>query len=233
MNAVITGGTKGIGLAIAEIFAGNGFEIAVAARTQSDLDALEQDFARRFPDSTLLAFCADLSQKEDVLAFAGAVAKRWPVVDVLVNNAGLFQPGKLLEDPDGFLENLLNGNFWSAYHLTRALAPAMADAGKGHIFNICSVASQAAYPDSGAYAITKFALLGFSKSLRLELRESGVKVTAVLPGATWTSSWAGTTLDPKRFIAAADVAQAVYQAWNTGPSTVVEEIVLRPQLGDL
>ena len=233
MNAVITGGTKGMGLAIAEIFAANGFELAIAARTQADLDVLEQDFARRFPHSKLRAFCADLSQKEDVLAFAEAIAKRWPVVDVLVNNAGLFQPGKLLEDPDGFLENMLNVNFWGAYHLTRALAPAMEEAGKGHIFNICSVASQAAYPDSGAYAVTKFALLGFSKSLRFELRESGVKVTAVLPGATWTSSWAGTTLDPKRFIAAADVAKAVYHAWDTSPATVVEEIILRPQLGDL
>ncbi|MFM9951508.1 MAG: SDR family oxidoreductase [Saprospiraceae bacterium] len=233
MNAVITGATKGIGFAIAEIFAANGFELVVAARTQSDLDALEQDFAKRFPDSKLLAFCADLSQKAGVLAFANAVAKRWPSVDVLVNNAGLFQPGNLLGDPDGFLENMLNVNFWGAYHLTRALAPAMVDAGKGHVFNICSVASQAAYPDSGAYAITKFALLGFSKSLRFELRESGVKVTAVLPGATWTSSWEGTPLDPKRFVAASDVAKAVYHAWDTSPATVVEEIILRPQLGDL
>jgi len=233
MNAVITGGTKGMGLAIAEIFAANGFEIAVTARTQSDLDALQRDFSKRFPAVKLLAFRADLSQKAGVQAFADAVAKRWSAVDVLVNNAGIFHPGKLLEDPDGFLENMLNVNFWGAYHLTRALAPAMVEAGKGHIFNICSVASQAAYPDSGAYAVTKFALLGFTKSLRFDLRESGVKVTAVLPGATWTSSWEGTALDPKRFIAASDVAKAVYQAWDMGTSTVVEEIVLRPQLGDL
>jgi short-subunit dehydrogenase len=233
MNAVITGGTKGMGLAIAEIFAANGFELAVTARTQSDLDALQRDFSERFPAVKLLAFRADLSQKSEIQAFADAIANRWPAVDVLVNNAGIFQPGKLLEDPDGFLENMLNVNFWGAYHLTRALAPAMVRAGKGHVFNICSVASQAAYPDSGAYAVTKFALLGFSKSLRMELRESGVKVTAVLPGATWTSSWAGTTLDPKRFVAAADVAKVVYHAWDTSPATVVEEIVLRPQLGDL
>ncbi len=233
MNAVITGGTKGIGLAIAEIFAANGFELGITARTQSDLDVLQQDFSARFPAVKLWTFRADLSQKAEVLVFADAVAKRWPSVDVLVNNAGIFQPGKLLEDPDGFLENMLNVNFWGAYHLTRILAPAMLDAGKGHIFNICSVASQAAYPGSGAYAVTKFALLGFSKSLRYELRESGVKVTAVLPGATWTSSWEGTTLDPKRFVAASDVAKAVYHAWDTSPATVVEEIILRPQLGDL
>lgn len=233
MNAVITGGTKGIGLAIAEIFASNGFELAITARTQSDLDALQRDFSNRFPAVKLLAFRADLSQKAGVLAFAGAVAKRWPAVDVLVNNAGLFQPGKLLDDPEGFLENMLNVNFWGAYHLTRALVPAMVDTGKGHIFNICSVASQTAYPGSGAYAVTKFALLGFSKALRFELRESGVKVTAVLPGATWTPSWEGSPLDPKRFIAASDVAKAVYHAWDTSPATVVEEIVLRPQLGDL
>ncbi|NUO01281.1 MAG: SDR family NAD(P)-dependent oxidoreductase [Saprospiraceae bacterium] len=233
MNAVITGGSKGMGLAIAEIFATNGFEIAVTARTQSDLEALQQDFATRFPDSALLAVRADLSQKEGIQIFTDAVSARWPTVDVLVNNLGQFLPGKLLEDPDGFLEKLMQVNFWSAYHLTRALAPAMVAAGKGHIFNICSVASQAAYPDSGAYAITKFALLGFTKSLRFELRESGVKVTAVLPGATWTSSWEGAALNPGRLIAASDVAKSIYHAWDTGPSSVVEEIILRPQLGDL
>lgn len=107
MNAVITGGTKGMGLAIAEIFAANGFELAIAARTQADLDVLEQDFARRFP----FVYGPFVLIYRSVLAFAEAIAKRWPVVDVLVNNAGLFQPGKLLEDPDGFLENMLNVNF--------------------------------------------------------------------------------------------------------------------------
>lgn len=233
MNAVITGGSRGIGLAIAETFASHGFDIAIAARTQSDLDLVQRDFSKRFPNTRFLAFRADLSQKAEVTAFANAIAARWPLVDVLVNNTGQFQAGKLLEDPDGLLKNLMDANFWSAYHLTRALAPAMVKAGKGHIFNTCSVASLAAYPDSGAYAVTKFALLGFTKSLRLELQESGVKVTAVLPGATWTSSWAGTNLDPKRFVAASDVAKAVYQAWDTSPSTVVEEVILRPQLGDL
>ncbi len=233
MNIVITGGSRGIGRAIAEIFAANGFEVAVAGRTSADLERMQEDFAQRFPTARLLAFQADLSQQSGVLAFAEAVQQRWTDIDVLVNNAGIFQPGKLLEDADGVLEKMMNLNFWSAYHLTRLLAPAMVRVGKGHIFNIGSVASKAAYPNSGAYGVTKFAMLGFSKALRMEVRGSGVKVTDVLPGSTWTSSWEGVEMDPARLLAATDVAKAVFSAWSMGPSGMVEELIIRPQLGDL
>jgi len=233
MNAVITGGTKGMGRAIAEIFATNGFDIAVAARTQSDLDEMQADFAARFPNVALLAFRADLSKKEAVSDFAKAVLAHWTSVDVLVNNAGIFKQGNLLTEPEGMLEQLLEVNLLCAYHLTRALAPSMVAAGRGHIFNICSISSQEALPNNGAYTISKFALLGFSKSLRLDLRESGVKVTAILPGSTFTDSWKGVPVDPQRLIAAEDIAKAVYHAWSLGPSAVLEELVLRPQLGDL
>ncbi len=233
MNVVVTGASRGLGRSIAETFAARGGEIAVAARTQTELDDLEDDFAKRFPDARLLAFRTDLSQKQGVFAFAEAIKHRWNSVDVLVNNVGIFRPGKLLDDPEGFLENIMDINFWPAYHLTRALAPVMVKAGKGHIFNIGSVASRDAYPDSGAYSISKFALLGFSKSLRMELRESGIKVTDVLPGSTWTSSWKDTKIDPRRLLDADEVARAIYHAWEMGPSGFVEELVLRPQLGDL
>ncbi|MFN7120041.1 MAG: SDR family oxidoreductase, partial [Saprospiraceae bacterium] len=104
---------------------------------------------------------------------------------------------------------------------------------KGHIFNICSVASQQAYPNCSTYTITKFALLGFSKSLRLEFRDKGIKVTSVIPGSTFTASWEGTPLPLERLMHPDEVAKAVWSAWDMGPTAVVEEIVMRPQLGDL
>lgn len=232
MNCVITGGTKGIGRAIAEIFAKNGFDLAIAARNGVDLAGLKRDFENRY-SIQVRPFVVDLSQKKAVLGFADFILSQWEVPDVVVNNAGIFSQGSMLTDPDDHLENMMQINLFSAYHLTRALLPPMLAQGKGHIFNICSVASQQAYPDSSAYTITKFAMLGFSKSLRLELKNQGIKVTSVLPGATLTASWEGIALPPKRLMDAREVAKAVWSAWDMGPSAVVEEIVMRPQLGDL
>ncbi|MBL7876963.1 MAG: SDR family NAD(P)-dependent oxidoreductase, partial [Cyclobacteriaceae bacterium] len=103
----------------------------------------------------------------------------------------------------------------------------------GHIFNICSIASIKAYPNGGSYAISKFALLGFSKVLREELKEHGIRVTAVLPGATKTASWAGSTLPDSRFIKPEDVAETIFSAYSLSPNAVVEELLIRPQLGDI
>jgi len=104
---------------------------------------------------------------------------------------------------------------------------------KGHIFNICSVASITAYPNGGSYSISKFALLGMSKVLREELKASGIKVTAVLPGATWSASWAGVDLPEERLMKASDIADSIYAASLLSPAAVIEEIIIRPQLGDL
>jgi hypothetical protein len=98
---------------------------------------------------------------------------------------------------------------------------------------MCSIASFTAYKNGGSYAITKFALLGFSKSLREELKESGIRVTAVMPGATLTSSWEGVELPEERFMKPEDVAEVIFNAYFISERSVVEEIIIRPQLGDI
>ncbi len=232
-NAVITGATKGLGRAIAEIFAENGFDVCVCARTQSDLDAMQRDWEKRFPDSHLLAFAADVGKRSEVMEFAEFVRSRWTKVDVLVNNAGIFMPGAITEESNGTLETLLETNLYSAYHLTRGLMPLLLPHRSGHIFNMCSVASILAYPNGGSYSISKFALLGFSKVLREELKTQGIKVTAILPGATWSDSWQGVDFPEDRLMQARDIALAVWSAYNLSPAAVVEELLIRPQLGDL
>lgn len=232
MNCMITGGTKGIGRAVAEIFAKNGFQLAIAARNSDNLNNLKKELEGRY-STKVLTFPTDLGHKIEVQRLADLIPLHWDCVDVLVNNAGIFTQGPLLEEPDDHLENMMKVNLFSAYHLTRALLPLMMEQGKGHIFNICSVASQQAYPACSSYTITKFAMLGFSRSLRLELKDKGIKVTSVIPGSTLTASWEGTDIPPERFMDTAEVAKAVWSAWDMGPSAVVEEIVMRPQLGDL
>ncbi|MBK8554677.1 MAG: SDR family oxidoreductase [Lewinellaceae bacterium] len=232
-TVVVTGGTKGLGRAMAEKFASNGFDVCVCARTQSDLDSMRSEWDQLFPEAQLITHKVDLSQRTEVLHFADLVRKNWPKLDVLVNNAGLFMPGAISEEPTGAFETMMEVNMYSAYYLTRALLPMMIEQKDGHIFNICSVASITAYPNGGSYSISKFALLGFSKVLREEMKTKGIKVSAILPGATWSDSWRGVDLPQERLMQAEDIAKAVWAAYNLSDSAVVEELVIRPQLGDL
>jgi short-subunit dehydrogenase len=232
MNIVITGASKGIGYAIAEIFAANGHNLYLTSKTASDLTTAAETLAKQFPNVQIYQMAADLSKQTEVTEFANwCLQKTTPTI--LVNNAGHFLPGKLQDEADGQLQSQLDTNLFSAYHLSRALLPNMIAQNAGHIFNICSIASLAAYENGGAYSISKFALLGFSKNLRLELKDKGIKVTAVCPGAVYTNSWSGSGVDPKRIMESADIAKMIYAATQLSPQAVVEDIVMRPQLGDL
>lgn len=233
MNIIITGATKGIGKAIADKFAAQGFNLAVCSRHLDDLKSFKKEMQSKHPGIEVLTKVADMRKKKDVLAFADFIKKNKWEIDVLVNNAGVFLPGEISQEEDGALELMMETNLYSAYHLTRALLPVMLQKGAGHIFNMCSIASLIAYPNGGSYSISKFALLGFSKVLREELKTKGIKVTSIMPGATWSASWAGVDLPESRLMQANDIAIAVWSAWTMSPSAVVEDIVVRPQLGDL
>ena len=233
MKIVITGGTKGIGWAIAEHFAKAGHDIALCARTAGDLDKRKSYLNQHYPSIKVLTKVVDMSNKAEVIGFGDDLLQEWSSIDVLINNAGVFLPGEIHKEADGVLENQIQTNLYSAYHMTRALVPNMLDRKAGHIFNMCSVASLIAYPNGGSYSISKFALLGFSKALREELKDKGIKVTSIMPGATWSDSWAGVELPEDRLMQAEDIAIAVLAATQMSPSAVIEDIVLRPQLGDL
>jgi short-subunit dehydrogenase len=229
---VVTGGTKGIGRAILERFAAAGFDVATCARNQTALIQLQGDLQKRYSVKAYI-LTTDMSDKDQVKAFTDFINKLGRPVDVLVNNAGHFVPGQVTEEPDGVLESMMEGNVYSAYNTTRGLIGNMKSRKSGHIFTMCSIASIKAYPNGGSYAISKFALLGFSKVLREELKEFGIRVTAVLPGATKTASWAGSTLPDSRFMKPEDVAEAVFSAHSLSSHSVVEELLIRPQLGDI
>lgn len=231
--AVITGGTKGIGKALVESFAAEGFSIATCSRTKSDLEILKKEILTPYPDIDFFFQAADMSKKEEVQNFADMVKATEIPVEVLINNSGLFIPGKVTEEEEGALESMVETNLYSAYHLTRALVHPMMQEKRGHIFNMCSTASITAYTNGGSYCIAKFALLGMSKVLREELKAYNIRVTSVLPGATFTASWEGTDLPQERFMKSEDVADTVMAAYRLSDRAVMEEVLLRPQLGDL
>ncbi len=233
MNVVITGASKGFGRAIAEIFAAHGHHLFICSRNEVDLYKTVEELMTSYPDSKIKARAADLSTKEAATGFGEWVLTNADHVDVLINNAGRFIPGSIHNEQDGTLEEMMHTNLFSAYHLTRSLLPAMMKRKSGHIFNICSIASLQAYPNGGAYSISKFALHGFSKNLREELKPHLIKVTAVFPGAAYTDSWSGSGVDPKRIMEANDIAAMIYAATALSAQACVEDIVMRPQLGDL
>lgn len=231
--AVVTGGSQGLGKAIAERFLKEGFSVAICARNTGELKKAEQEWNEQYPAASIIAFTADLSKGEDVQAFATHILANFETVDVLVNNAGTYFPGSFAEEPEGQLEELMKVNLYSAYHITRALLPVMKKGRSGHIFNMCSVASHRGYAGGGAYSITKYALLGFSDNLRLELMPENIKVTSISPGATYTRSWQASEHPETRFMQPKDVADMVWAAYNLSPSANVESIVMKPIQGDI
>lgn len=233
MNVLITGASRGIGKSIAQAFAEKGHNIYLSSRSDYALYKTLEELQARYPQANIHARAFDISQKEEAQALGAWILDKQAVPDVLVNNAGVFEPGSVHSEPDGALERQMDTNLYSAYHLTRTLLPSMIQRRAGHIFNMCSIASLQAYANGGAYSISKFALLGFSKNLREELKPHGIKVTAVLPGAVLTDSWGGYDNSQARIMEASDIAGLVLAATQLSAGACVEEIVVRPQLGDL
>lgn len=230
---VVTGGTKGIGKALIERFMAAGFDVITCARSENDLSELKNELKEKFSNTEIYFQKADLSLRAELNSFIGFIKSHERPVDVLINNTGVFIPGQVHNEEEGTLEKTIETNLYSAYHLTRGVVEKMMAEKKGHIFTICSTASITAYPNGGSYCISKFALYGMTKVLREEMKPHGVKVTAVLPGATLTDSWKGTDLPAERFIAPDDVAEAIWSAYSLSSRAVLEEILIRPQLGDL
>jgi len=232
MNVVITGASKGIGKALVEQFARQGADLFLCSRHMDQTIHWQQDLMEKY-NASIMSYNADLGIEGEVKSFGKKVLEAFDKVDILINNAGQFEPGSVHQEPEGQLERMMRVNMYSAYHLTRALVPNMIAQKSGHIFNICSVAALQAYHNGGSYSISKWAMLGFSRNLREELKKHGIKVTAVHPGATLTGSWEGFDIDPSRIMEADDIASMVLAASSLSPQACVEEILIRPQLGDL
>ncbi|MCC6288897.1 MAG: SDR family oxidoreductase [Chitinophagaceae bacterium] len=233
MNIIITGASKGFGKSIAEKFAANGWNVYMCSRTEKTLHQTKDELRQQYPSVKIEAKPFDLSIKEDAQALGKWILSLNISIDVLVNNAGSFEPGNVYNEPEAVLENMIAVNLYSAYHLTRTIISKMIAQKQGHIFNMCSIASLQAYTNGGAYSISKFALSGFSRNLREEMKPFGIKVTGIYPGAAYTDSWAGSGVDKKRIMESKDIAEMIYAAAQLSPQACVEDIVIRPQLGDL
>ena len=176
----------------------------------------------------MITISADLSRKFEVGVVVQSAHNHWGTVDVLVNNASLYSEGNLFSEEAGTMETMMNTNVYSAYALVRGLVPGMVKAKSGYVFNICSVLSREPRTQAASYTVSKFALLGLSKTLAEEVRDHGVKVTAILPGSTNTPSWDGLDVPREQFVQPEDVADLLMQTMKLSAGAWLEELTIRP-----
>jgi len=229
---LITGASQGIGAEIAKVFAKEitGVRLALVARNERNLAKTAKACGKL--GAVVENFLCDVTDGPAVAEMQAAVVKRFKRVDVLINNAGKFEPTDFLTMDVTDLDRLMNANLRSLFLVSRAFAPGMVERKTGHIFNMSSIAGQQAYPGGAGYCAAKFAVAGLSKVMRVELRDKGVRVTTVYPGATVSPSWDGSGLDTSKMMPTRDVARAFYDVYRLSSKTVVEDMVLRPQGGD-
>jgi 3-oxoacyl-[acyl-carrier protein] reductase len=226
-TALVTGAGRGIGKAIALALAEAGFTLALTARTETELKAVQTSIHNQGGKAEI--FPADLSREEEVLTLAARVEERFETVDLLVNNAGaaLFKPLWEITPEEWRLS--LDTNLTSVFLLTRALLPSMMKRKSGRIINISSVTGHKAIADQAAYCAAKHGLNGFTKSLALELRPYNIAVHAICPGGVDTrlSREAMPDRDKSNWMTPADIAQAVLYLCALSPQTAVDFLTLR------
>ncbi len=230
-NALITGGSRGLGLAVADEFASKGYDLILIAKDPKRLLKVQEQLTNKY-DVHIHVISCDLSQKDDISIAIEEINAKYKSLDVLVNNAGYFESGSVLSKEDS-LDNMMKTNLYSAYYITRGLMKLLKSASNALIVNVSSVAGLQAYEGGGNYSISKFALRGFSLNLRHELKNTQVRVTTVYPGAFYSDSWKESDVPAERMMKVEDVAKTISQLINISDYTDIEEIILRPKNGDI
>jgi NAD(P)-dependent dehydrogenase (short-subunit alcohol dehydrogenase family) len=230
--ALVTGATQGIGLSIARALASEGCSLVVCGRNQKRLHRIEADLARK--RIRVLAHTCDVRDERSISDLFQAARENFRRLDILVNNAGIAHADSPVSKlPSEAWDDVIGTNLTGMFQVTKAALPLMK---RGSVIvNNLSIAARQVFPGSAAYNASKHGALGFTNTLREELRGRGIRVMALLAGATDTAIW--NTLWPgaprKKMIAPRVIAQAVVDALKVPPQASVEEISILPAAGTL
>ena len=230
--ALITGATQGIGLATARELAAEGCNLILCGRDRGRLSAAESDLSRIAV--RVVSVSCDVRDEKSVSAMFTTVRKTFSRVDILINSAGIAHSFRAVREQDlQEWNDVLATNLTGTFLVTRGALPLMSRGSS--IVNLLSMSSKRAFPNLAAYTASKFGALGFTKGLREELRQEGIRVIAILPGSTDTPIW--NTLWPEaprhKMMRAESVAQAIVAALKLPPESTVEELDLMPTGGPL
>lgn len=185
-RALITGATAGIGRATAELFAANNIHLILTGRRTNRLDELKEALTKKYGiEVKCLSF--DIRNQEEVAAAITSLDENWKKIDILVNNAGLAMGlGPIQEGEINDWEQMIDTNIKGLLYVSRIVAPWMIANKKGHIVNISSIAGTQAYPNGNVYCATKHAVVGLTKSMRIDMLPHGIRVTSISPGMVET-----------------------------------------------
>ena len=217
-SALVTGGSSGIGLAIARMLREEGYDLTLAARRIERLEAAGRELGAEI-------VAADVTREDDCLRIVDAHRERWGGLDVLVNSAGVGIGGNLADLPTKHWDLQLNVNLRAAFVVTREALPLLREA-RGYVVNLASIAGTTAVPGLAAYGASKAALISFGRSLAREEEEHGIRVTALCPGFVDTPMAAWTGLDADAMIRPEDCAELVRSLLRLGPAARVPGLVV-------
>lgn len=226
---LITGASRGIGAEISRTFARAGFLVVGVSRNQAALDAVGTEL-----DGSFFGIAASVESEDNVNRVVEAVKERHGHMDILVNCAGVGYVEPIAGTSLEHWQRTIDVNLTGTFLMTKACFPLLKRSAKPHIFNIASVAGRKGFPGWGAYTASKFGLLGLTDVLREELRTDGIKVTAIIAGATDTPFWDGIPMDVDRrkMVPVADIAGAVWLAYSQSATASTDEIIIKPARGD-
>lgn len=214
--ALITGATAGIGQETARQLASMGVHLILTGRREDRLVALKNELVDSYPDSNVSTFTFDISERKDIVDFVDNLGDSVP--DILINNAGLAAGAdKVFDASLDDWDSMIDTNFRGLITLTRLLVPKMIERNSGHILNVSSVAGHESYPGGSVYCATKHAVHAFTKSLKMDLGHTDIRVSLVSPGAVETefslvrfkgdTERAGKVYEGMKKLVAADIAE--------------------------
>ena len=226
-SAIVTGSSKGIGKAIALSLAKSGVKVALSARHQEELELAEKEI--RSSGGECIAVKADVGEEDDVTRLVERTANAFGTVDILVNNAGYGIFSKVADSSVADFDGMMRVNLRGVYLCSKAVIPIMTRQKRGAIINIASLAGKNSFVGGAIYSATKWGLIGFSRSLMLEVREFNIRVITVCPGSVNTS-FSDHRKDSEKIIQPHDVADAVLFALTMPARSNVSEIDIRPTI---
>ena len=231
--AIVTGASKGIGKAIAEVFAKSGVKVVLAARTRKVVEQVEADLKQVGAD--VLAIPTDVTDDKAVQSLITKTLDAYQKLDILINNAGAGVFGNVIDFDHTDWDTVINSNLKGVFLCTKFALPHLIADGGGQIINVLSIAAKVAFPASGAYCAAKAGALAFTKVLAAEVRQQNVRVTAVLPGSVETPFWDDIPEHPDfdKMLKPEHIADAILSVCQQPNGMVTEEIVVMPPLGIL
>jgi 3-oxoacyl-[acyl-carrier protein] reductase len=224
--ALITGASRGIGLAIARCVAGLGAKLALCARDPKRLEAAAAGLQQ--PGATVLAVPTDVRGANEIASLVRQTEQSLGPVDVLVNNAGIGYFAPVQEASEANWDSVLDTNLKAVFLLSRAVVPGMIRRRAGHIINIGSLAGKSAFAGGAIYCASKWGLLGLTQCMAEDLRAHGIRVSAVLPGSVATDFSPHAGKDTSRMLQPEDVAHAVESILTQAPQSFISEVLIRP-----